>query len=920
MGSFPKKIKAPKVKKTNNANFFNSIKGKGAGNIAAMVTVVLMHALFIAAVVLSYRYFAIYPSLITSLLGIAVCVIVMCDVVFVIGFRYKDLVMKIISVVLSCLILVVSTVGTYYLNKVNTAVGNVIGTNTSNVSKYEEISGVFVINNKNADKITDLNSMSGKVVGYVTETEKGAATIGLDLLDTNKVNYTAHVYNSYDELIIDLSDDNIDVAIFLNGYRGLYARNAEEGNADYTGIIADFIDVYEYSEEVEIAASDSKKDISKDPFNVLLIGYSRTDIGSPIGLADAIIVASVNPKTYTVSMMSIARDSYVPISCYGGTKDKINSARGTSRACFIQTVEDYTGMKMDFYMEADYEAVVDVVDAIEGIVIDNPVDFTLDGVFVPAGTYTAWGWQVLEFCRERHHMPNGDFDRQQHQKEVIIAIAEKLLKKADISLFLNAIEAAGDKFSTNLTLNQLTNMFNMLLSTKNYTGLKVSKLIDFHQLRLTGYSDWYYNYSMSLPLWIYKIYQGSYDESIKHAKFVLDEVDESSNQKYVFTYDKNAGYDRPLFFSLNYNEEEVHEVIPPYYPNFVGYSYADVLNMASEKGYNLNFSFISSDSSAYDESRDGYVVSQSLRYGTLCSVGSNTLTVMGDGKVKIKFPEFGDWTVEDAKNWCKDKGYDYSTRELFTNDLDKKNKVADMEQDGKSVIISYYSYVNCENIDANGACQIKVENYVGKKLTASESKTTANITITYVPVVSDTTNDPSKANVAYEQSVAAGTLVSSNTTVNVKVYNYICSHPNTEAIADVAASATSHGQTGGTKCKVCGAIVTQPTIVHNPVAMEDVAATCEEDGHTGGTKCSVCGEKLSDYTVIPKLGHSYGSYTHKTDSTCDTDGTESATCSVCGHEDVRTDQNDLATGCAIEENGESGTEGGPEGQGGGTTE
>ena len=63
-------------------------------------------------------------------------------------------------------------------------------------------------------------------------------------------------------------------------------------------------------------------------------------------------------------MMSIARDAYVPISCYGGTKDKINSGRSTSRACFIKTVEDYTGMTMDYYMEADYEAVVGVVDAI----------------------------------------------------------------------------------------------------------------------------------------------------------------------------------------------------------------------------------------------------------------------------------------------------------------------------------------------------------------------------------------------------------------------------------------------------------------------------------------------------------------------------------------------------------------------------
>ena len=672
------------------------IKDPKTLNTASVIVVGLMHILFIVAVILAFRYFAIYPSLVLSLLGILVCVITAIDIVYIVGFRQKDKIMKIISVVMAFLIFIASTVGTYYLGKVNSAVSNVIGTTVSNEANYEEVNGVFVCRSEKADKYTDLSSISGKTVGYVTESERGVAEIGLELLDSNNVSYSYHAYTSYEELLVGLYDKDVDVAIFLDGYSDLYARNAEEGNADYTGIISEFTDFYPFTGEVEVTKSTSTKDITKDPFNVLLIGYSRTAIGSSIGLADAIIIASVNPQTYTVSMMSIARDSYVPISCYGGKEDKINSARGTSRACFIQTVQDYTGLTIDYYMEADYEAVVDVVDAIEGIEISNPVDFTLDGVYVPAGDYTAWGWQVLEFCRERHHMPNGDFDRQQHQKEVIIAIAEKLLKKGDISLFLNAIEAAGDKFSTNLTLNQLTTMFNMLLSTKNYTGLKISKLIDFNQLRLTGYADWHYDTSLSLPLWIYRVYQGSYDESIQHVEYVLGEVDDTANQTYSFTYDKNNPYDRPLFYSLSYDEEEYHETLPAYYPNFVGYSYADVLNMASENGYNLNFEFISSSSSAYDESQDGYVVAQSLRYGTLCSVGTNTLTVMGDGSVTIKFPAYDEMKLSDAKEWCDEKGYDYSVTVAYTTDRSKVGYVADMSQSGHSVVITYYEYKAAE--------------------------------------------------------------------------------------------------------------------------------------------------------------------------------------------------------------------------------
>ena len=63
-------------------------------------------------------------------------------------------------------------------------------------------------------------------------------------------------------------------------------------------------------------------DLTIEPFNILLIGFAPEEgSNGKYGLSDAIIVATVNPKTMEVGLTSIARDSYVPISCYSGYKD-----------------------------------------------------------------------------------------------------------------------------------------------------------------------------------------------------------------------------------------------------------------------------------------------------------------------------------------------------------------------------------------------------------------------------------------------------------------------------------------------------------------------------------------------------------------------------------------------------------------------
>lgn len=73
---------------------------------------------------------------------------------------------------------------------------------------------------------------------------------------------------------------------------------------------------------------------------------------------------------------------------------------------------------------------------------------------------------------------------------------------------------------------------------------------------------------------------------------------------------------------------------------------------------------------------------------------------------------------------------------------------------------------------------------------------------------------------------------------------------------------------------------------YEEVADSAVSATCDTDGNEADTKCFLC-ESVVEGAVIPASGHSYGEYVYNNDATQKADGTETATCSVCGGKDTR---------------------------------
>src|SRR6202012_2658863 len=129
-------------------------------------------------------------------------------------------------------------------------------------------------------------------------------------------------------------------------------------------------------------------------------------------------------------MVSLPRDSYVPIPGYG--RDKINAAFAMGGArLLVQTVEQATGLRLDHYVEVGFSGFAAVVDALGGVTLcpGAPIDDPLAGIDLPAGCQKLDGRDALGYVRSRA-TPRADLDRMVNQRQFMSALLDRMASPA----------------------------------------------------------------------------------------------------------------------------------------------------------------------------------------------------------------------------------------------------------------------------------------------------------------------------------------------------------------------------------------------------------------------------------------------------------------------------------------------------------
>ncbi|MFY1631695.1 LCP family protein [Solwaraspora sp. WMMB335] len=238
---------------------------------------------------------------------------------------------------------------------------------------------------------------------------------------------------------------------------GLYLRSIESGIER----VQAFEDVPEESRPEKVTGAT----------NILILGSDSRDPESSSGSrSDTIILAHIAADRQSAQLVSIPRDTWVFVPSnqngQGGQDAKINAAYAWGGIpLMVQTVEEFTGVRVDNVALVDFAGFTAIIDALGGVEIDVDQAFTSHsplradgGRSFEVGRQPMDGATALDYARERHAFADGDFARIRHQQQVIKAIMEKAASGGVLSSpgTLNSfIRATADAVAVDETLSLL---------------------------------------------------------------------------------------------------------------------------------------------------------------------------------------------------------------------------------------------------------------------------------------------------------------------------------------------------------------------------------------------------------------------------------------------------------------------------------
>lgn len=196
------------------------------------------------------------------------------------------------------------------------------------------------------------------------------------------------------------------------------------------------------------------------PLDLVLVGVdTRVSIPGWEPHADAIMLLHVEPGLDSAYLYSIPRDTRVQIPGHGTHKITEAMSRGSrvegskepdvekGYELLTRTLSGYTGIK-EFQAGAilNFGGLARLTDQLGGVdlVIDQTVksrhrkpdgslrplrggDFIGPQAVYQKGRRHLAGWQAIDYARQRYGLPDGDYDRQRHQRQLVTALLAKAL-------------------------------------------------------------------------------------------------------------------------------------------------------------------------------------------------------------------------------------------------------------------------------------------------------------------------------------------------------------------------------------------------------------------------------------------------------------------------------------------------------------
>lgn len=388
--------------------------------------------------------------------------VVVLDAIFILLLIYfsKNVVSKIICVVLTLLVCAASCFGGYYISKTKSALSNI-----TNVAKHAKNTVSVIV--KESSSIKDKSQLNGVSVGSLRLNEQGSKK-ALKELSGEGIVLNQTEYDSMTALLEAFYNGEVDSIIINESSRSQILDMEAYSNFDSNTRV-----VYQTSYKVKNNDSaTSVSDITSKPFNVLISGSDTRGGFDENGRSDVIMIATVNPKTHTILLTSVPRDFYVTTACDAGdgcmqgALDKITHTGIHGTNTTKRTVEQLLGIEINYTFKVGFDTVTELVDILGGVdVYVEPGYATTTSEFsVHEGVNHLNAQQALAFARERYSYTEGDRQRTKNQQQVLMGIVKEATKPSVITNYAAIMDTMANTFSTTMSNAEITDLIKYQLN------------------------------------------------------------------------------------------------------------------------------------------------------------------------------------------------------------------------------------------------------------------------------------------------------------------------------------------------------------------------------------------------------------------------------------------------------------------------
>lgn len=478
--------------------------------------------------------------------------------------------------------------------------------------KYDNYSSSIVVKKDSSYK--SINDIKNKKIGILEEKDNIEwYEIPMDIVESENINNKNIIsYDNYIDMIDDLLDSKIDAIFLPTNYTIMLASTDGYENLSETTKIIYTKEVKKENTEEPIEQTDLTK-----PFSILIMGVDTTGDGLSTSFnGDALILITFNPNTLNTTILSIPRDTYMPITCMNDRSNKITNAGWYGETCIINSIEKYLDVNIDYYAKINFKGVVQLVDAIDGVEVDVPYSFCEQDsnrkwgtktVFVKSGKRILNGEQALAFARHRkvtaymrsycgeEYVQNAkywnDFVRGQNQQLIIKAVLNKLAKEVkSFSTIESLLDTISNNAKTNMSTTTILSLYNLgkdILSKTNST----EQAISMQRLYLTGYDAYIYDYSYQhskgtkLNLYNYVVYEDSLVDIIKAMKVNLELINPTPIKTFSFSIANE--YEETIIGKGHYTETNLVKM-----PKLVGKNISYAQEFANANGITLSINYV----------------------------------------------------------------------------------------------------------------------------------------------------------------------------------------------------------------------------------------------------------------------------------------------------------------------------------------